>query len=62
MANKKMSQREHARRLARALESTTRRYQYRLIGRRAWMSHMGHLWAIVEDRGLRTQVARLLGL
>ena len=45
-----------AQRYARALRSTTQRYRNGFMVYRTWRTHIDHLWAVIEAKGLRRQV------
>jgi hypothetical protein len=58
--NRKLTPAEHARRLARAIASTTERYRAGCIARRTLETHVRHLWAIAKTQGLEADVSRHL--
>jgi hypothetical protein len=60
--NSKLTPSEHARRLARALKSTSDRYCDDLISRATWDRHMRHLWSIARAHGLELAVVKQLGI
>lgn len=60
MSNRRMTKREHARRLARALRSTTERYFAGCLSRASWKIHMRGLWATVERHRLQRLVVKEL--
>jgi hypothetical protein len=45
-----------AQQLATAIRATTRRYRRGCMVRATWKTHIDHLWAKVEQAGLRRQV------
>lgn len=59
--NMKMTKREHARRLATALRSTSKRHALGMMSRPTWKKHMRSLWCLAEDKGLKELVLKELG-